>query len=453
VDSATLTPTQRSALALWVSQGGQLVVSGGIGGQQAAAGLVDLLPANVGGDIVQGDLAPLAVFAGVTERPPVANAPLTQAQPRAGAEQIPVGTALLFRQAYGAGMVLYCAFDLASLRGWTGETVLWGQLLSWINPLVANAGAHVNQVNLLQSVLRLRPLGLPSASALLLFLLAYMLVIGPINYFVLRRMQRLEWAWLTIPLVVLVFAGGLYVVGFGLRGGRAQLYQVAVVQGAEGQSRGFATAFVGLFSPRRASYSLDFPADSLVSESRGWNDSIGQLATIVTDDSGAPSADVLLDIASVRTFVSEAAVDLPLSVQSDFSVDSAGLHGAIRNTGANQLEDVLIVQGELFTRIGTLAPGASQQVEPSAMRTGFPFAANLSEVGLFDRQQMLTTIYNNDILHLRNPNPTSSAGARQTDIADVYLLAWSSQPIAGARVDGQAPSQNGVTLYVIRLRS
>jgi hypothetical protein len=114
---------------------------------------------------------------------------------------------------------------------------------------------------------------------------------------------------------------------------------------------------------------------------------------------------------------------------------------------------VLILQGELFMQIGTLAPGASQRVEPSAMRTGFPFAANLSEVGLFDRQQMLTTIYNNDIIRLRNTNPPSSVGARQVDTADVYLLAWSSQPIAGARVDGQTPSQNGVTLYVIRLRS
>ncbi len=49
IDSAVLSAAQRDALGLWVSLGGQLFVSGGVGGQKAAAGLADLLPVQLGG--------------------------------------------------------------------------------------------------------------------------------------------------------------------------------------------------------------------------------------------------------------------------------------------------------------------------------------------------------------------------------------------------------------------
>ncbi len=59
VDTTTLAPTQLDALNVWVQIGGQLVVSGGSSGQRTAAGLADLLPARVSGDVSPGDLTPL----------------------------------------------------------------------------------------------------------------------------------------------------------------------------------------------------------------------------------------------------------------------------------------------------------------------------------------------------------------------------------------------------------
>ena len=39
LDSSQLSPAQRDALKLWTTLGGQLIVSGGVGGQRAASGL------------------------------------------------------------------------------------------------------------------------------------------------------------------------------------------------------------------------------------------------------------------------------------------------------------------------------------------------------------------------------------------------------------------------------
>jgi hypothetical protein len=449
IDSAQLSPAQREALAAWVELGGQLVVSGGVGGASATAGLADLLPAQLSGTVAQGDITALARFAGASDPPPTPEAPLSQAQPRPEAEQLPPGADLLYRWRRGSGWATVSRFDFSSLRGWSGESGLWGAALDRSAMLTPGAGARLGRINLLdRGVLQLPSLDLPSTGTLMIFLLAYIMVIGPVNYLALRRMRRLEWAWVSVPLIVLGFAGGLYVVGNVLRGGQAQFNQVAVVQSSEGQTRGAATAFIGLFSPRRASYTIGFSADTLVSNAAGRASLSERFDTLVTDVNGARSVDVLADVASFNTFIAHAIVDLPLSIESSLISDTAGLRGEIHNTGASTLEDPILVRDGSFVRLDTLPPGESRSVD-GPLQQNFPRSVNLSDAGVFDRQEMLNVLFDRDFIRLSNPG--LPAGASDDD--GVYLLAWVSQPTVVAEVNGLPADQNGLTLYVIRLRS
>jgi hypothetical protein len=447
VDTAALNQAQRDALARWVQVGGQLVVSGGGGALAAASGVTDLLPADVTGQVTQGDLAALGQFAG-TAPPPVAGAALSVAQPRAAAESLPPDATLLFRWPRGAGAVTFTTFDLAGLRGWEGEPRLWSRLLAPLEVLAPGFDARQRRLNLLQSSLRLPSLGLPSAVTLFCFLIGYIFVVGPLNYLALRRLRRLEWAWLTVPAAVLLFAGGLYVIGFGGRGGQSQISQIAVVQGSEGDTRGFVTSFVGLFSPRRTSYTLGFPPETLISEVRSFNDLGGDTAIARQGDAGAEVPNVLVDVGSVRTFMAEGGVAVPLSVQSNVSGDQRQITGEIRNTGSQPLEDVLIVRGSAFQSLGTIEPGASRPVSLGSNRN-FPWGVNMSRSGLFERQQILSALFEGGPARFGNPN----APSQPIDERGIYLLAWSSAPGVPVRLDGREAGQDGLTLYIIRLNS
>ena len=44
------------------------------------------------------------------------------------------------------------------------------------------------------------------SAGLLLLLFGYIALIGPINYLVLRRLDRREWAWITMPILIVGFA-------------------------------------------------------------------------------------------------------------------------------------------------------------------------------------------------------------------------------------------------------
>ena len=450
IDSAALLPSQREALALWASLGGQLVVSGGPGGQAAAAGLGDLLPVRAVGDVAQGSLAPLAALAGSAGAGLPASATLSRAEPQPGAEQLPPGSGLLFRRPYGAGLVTFTGFDIAALRGWDGEAPLWGTLLRQLAPTTPGTGAHLSQFNLLdRGVLKLPSLNLPSAWTLLLFILAYVLVLGPLNYIVLRRMGRLELAWITVPAVVLLFTAGLYAAGTVLRGGSAQYNQLAIVESSEGQARGHATSFIGLFSPRRASYTLAFPATTQVTSGPNQQFLNAQFEPVVVDEAGVPSVQLLADISSVTTFVAQSLVELPVQVQSSLASGANGLSGELRNTSQVALEDAVVVRGDTFARLGTLAPGASVQLAANGLLPNFPQELGLAQSGVFDRQTMINMLFDRDMLQFRSPNTPTS----QLDATSVYLLGWVSQPVLPASVNGQAVDQNSLTLYVVRLNS
>jgi hypothetical protein len=220
------------------------------------------------------------------------------------------------------------------------------------------------------------------------------------------------------------------------------------VQGVESQTRASATAFVGLFSPRRTSYHIGFPVNTLVSGSTSRAGLADRVDAVVVDSSGARSADVLTDVGSVNTFVANAMLDLPVVVQSSVISDANGLRAEVRNVGPAPIDEALIVYGDLFARLGSLAPGASGRAESGSFEQNFPRAVGLADVGVFDRQSMLDILFDIDSARLRSSG--FPAGA-QLDNGGVYLLAWSGQPPVAISIDGQPASQAGVTLYVIRL--
>jgi hypothetical protein len=446
VDTATLSPAQREAVRLWVALGGQLIIGGGLNGQRAASGLGDLLPADIGGGVRQADLSPLEAL-GAGQLPTDARqGSISELLPHPGAEDLSAGAGLIYRVRYGIGSISIAAFDLSQLRGWVGEPVLWRHAIRSIPLFNPGYGSRTNQTSLIETVLQIPGLGLPSPGILLFFLFGYIIVIGPINYVILRRLRKLEWAWLTVPVIVAAFSGGLYLVGFGLRGSQSQLNQVTIIQGVENQQQALATGFVALFSPSRSNYTVSFPPATLLHETRGWDNVTSQTAPVVISESGAELRDLLVDIASVQTLVAETPVDLASPVASQIQTGQSGPQGEIRNTSGETLDHALVVSGGAFVDLGDLAPGTARSFDFSGMAQNFPWAVSIPEEGLFNRKNLLNSLFGGDAtLYPNGTGPFGDTG--------VYLVAWGAQPTLPVRVDGREQSQTGYTLYVIRLNS
>ena len=90
-----------------------------------------------------------------------------------------------------------------------------------------------------------------------LLIIFYILLIGPGDYFFLRKIvRRMEWTWLTFPIIVLVVSGAAYMLAYYLKGDQLRVNQADLVDvdAASGFVRG--TTWLNIFSPRMESFNL-----------------------------------------------------------------------------------------------------------------------------------------------------------------------------------------------------
>ena len=238
-DSSGLTEAQQRSLERWVAAGGQLVVLGGPDWQARTAAFDALLPLEHLASSDGSSAATLASWAGAAA--PDGTDPLTAAvgDLRAGAVSLvrdPAGQTLFAAITRGAGRVSFVGIDLATepFRTWAGAPALWTRLVpddriieQWggsgpVDDEVANAMS--------QALANLPSLAVPPAELLLAVIVGYILLIGPLSYLVLRRLDRRELAWVIAPILVVVFSGVSYGIGASIKGSQIIVNQIAMVR-------------------------------------------------------------------------------------------------------------------------------------------------------------------------------------------------------------------------------
>ena len=364
IDTGVFTPEQRAALAGWVAAGGRLIVAGGPDWQKTAAGLAPLLPLAPSGSASMPDISALGAFAqaAAPEGPAVAAigslSPDAKVLARAG--DLP----LVIARPLGFGQVLYLAVDPAfdPLKNWSGLEALYRNLLAGTAQRPSWAAGLRNWYSARDAVDALPGLGLPSALQVCGFLGVYILAVGPLNYLILRRLKRRELAWLTVPGLVVIFSLGAYLTGYQLRGGQASLHRLAVVQVWPGSEYARVDGVVGLFSPRRTQYDLEFGAGFLARPmpSDAYGNAGGSFNVEQTDATVIPA--VRMEVGAVEPFVVQGQAPAP-QFDSQLSLEVSSSQVTLRGTVANHssltlLDAVLLAPGGV-QRLGDLAPGAS----------------------------------------------------------------------------------------------
>lgn len=444
-----LSAGQLGALELWARLGGQLVVGGGPRAEQTVPGLADLLPVEVGALRPDGSLAALAALASRAElAQSLPGATLNTVMPRAGARGLDRDGILTARD-MGAGEVVFAAFDLAALRTWAGEADLWERVLRVEPRMALGASFRWRSENLLRDTLELESLRLPSTGLMLLLMAVYIGVVGPLNFLLLRRLRRVELAWVTTPLLVVAFTAAAYGASFVLRGTTPQATELALVQGFEGQAGGQTTSFQALFSPQRRTYRVDLAAETLVTPGTFESFQL-QNETVTGDGASTGIRELLIDVSALRTLLVEAPATRVPAVSSDLELDPAtGVRGELRLEGDLALSDAMLVFGAAAQELGELRPGDTATIALRADAQNFPDQVSPQVGGVVNREQVLNNLFSYDRFAIGGPTFQGDKGLPELDGA--YLLGWADGATLELSIDGAPASRQGETLYIIRL--
>src|SRR5205823_14242085 len=107
----------------------------------------------------------------------------------------------------------------------------------------------------LSSVLGSLPgLNLPSLQLTGVLVLLYVVLVGPVNYLVLGAMRRRALAWVTVPLIAVIAAGGAYGTGVFTKGRSVQANQITILHLQPGWDRAYQETYTGSTAPSRGDY-------------------------------------------------------------------------------------------------------------------------------------------------------------------------------------------------------
>ena len=471
VDTGAWSAGQRQALTDWVTGGGNLLVAGGPNWQRTAAGLESLLPLRPSGSRT---LAGLSALTGLAGESGTLGGPAVVATGELAANAVVLaeqdGLPLVVEGTLGAGRVIYLAADhaLAPLAGWNGAEGLYRALLLRTAPRPAWSGGDENVYAARQAAEAVPGVGFPSGLLVCRFLGLYVLLVGPVNYVVLKRFKRRELAWITIPALVLVFSAGAYWVGAPSNGGRAggrepTLLRLAVVQVWPDSARARVDGMVSVYSPRRATYRL-----ALGPEMLAWPLSPGGAAqpphTLVqaaAADSGTQAA-FRVEIGSVQSLWVEGYVPAP-GVSADLTYDLSGssgrLSGEIVNEDDFALQGAALLVAGSLEPLGTLSPGETRKINvtlanrPAGPVLGLPSGFNQSN------DSVLAALAGDDVYSDRNrfrrySLASAVVGTRLGPAAvlnGVYLVGWSDRPLFSASLNTPRAVEVSDTLIVVSL--
>jgi len=267
-----------TALLEWVRRGGRLILSVGRNHQDVAELLdkkLPLLDCAVKGVVRAERLSNLQTW--VQGDGALANVEIAELQPgpqthvlvreTVGAKERPV----LVQGSCGLGRVLFVGFDLDQppFTEWNEprRRAFWGRLLEEMlkRPLKEFRGPDVNleqaqSADLVTGLHRgLETFDVPvfHFGWVTLFILIYILIVGPLDYFVLKKLfKRLELTWITFPTLVLLVSVAAYALAYWTKGKEVRFNKIDLVEIDLHTPQAYGTTWFSVFSPRPEKYTL-----------------------------------------------------------------------------------------------------------------------------------------------------------------------------------------------------
>ncbi len=487
-----LSPTQIEALRGYVQGGGTLVVMGGANATRLSSSpLKDLWPLapTTSVSASQAEVSELVskfvpVVQNGADRLGGAPVVVTRGTLSPDALALRAGTPtrpLWSERPVGAGRVLFLSFDPSQppFKGWSGQANLWRDLFvsaqsskvktletvdtdflsssysnfagggyspppsSYMNDESGTPSTLTGQ--LLSSLSHAQQLTMPPVSRIAWFLALYVFFLVPLNYAVLRLVDRRELAWVTIPVIVTVFSVWAYTEALSIRGRAILTRQMDVVQSSIGSKQGRVDSLFWLFSPRRTTYDLSTGGQNAAlcdyaTKSGGVQ---GNFSVLQPLDGGSFKIEgAPLRMWTDRAFASQSLGDLK---------DGLSLNGnTLKNGSGVDLYGAVWLQDGQVTGLGDVQNGGSLVLKRPG-KNSQKFAADIS--GAIVRASKLEAVFGTSAQASNIPQAALAAAlgegfGKLTPVP--MLLAWGKESVAPFSIGAEGGQTRRMTLFIFR---
>lgn len=456
VSTDALTEDQVRAIQAWVQDGGKLIVAGGPQYAKTVQAFRTLAPLAYE-KTVQTDT--LSAFEQESGKPLKLNDPITLAAGKLQSGKVLIaqnGTPLIMQTPLGSGFVYSIAYDLAepSLSAWVGNADIWNLVLDPGSNAGANfAKSQINTSYNLNRAMDLFPsIKPPDYKTLSLLFVLYSILVAPVLYLILKKLDKREWAWAIIPLLALVSTAGIYAVG--AKDKTAILAHELNQYYLSGDGSGSRLSYTAVFVPQSGNVDAEFPDGAHIvplPPDNSYNN---------TSNALSQNADTYLRQVENKTQLEWKKVpfwsvrkakwqqgDLEGLGQFNTAVTlkASGLEGTVGNATPVDMQNVhIIINGQVIA-IGDLAAGETKPFSE-------PLTANPARYSDEIAEQMFAATRGNRTYDYERERRIVSAAMDERSMngqtSEPLVLGWSKDKQSDIRVEGKTPRTDRLNLYM-----
>lgn len=450
---ADLAQKQQEALLKWVQDGGTLLL-GATDQVDATAGVFkDYLPMSLSQETTSISAETLTKLSGggiFTQ--PISIHTATNLE-----GSLPVLTesnvVLASKKKIGGGEIIQTAFSLgdqplASMDGYAALLAKMIDIQSISQHGMMNQGqSPLDQISYeLRSINELFPSFEVSVSYMLIVIILYIIIIGPVLYFVLKKVDKREHAWWIIPVFSIVLSIGLFIVGAKDRIVQPQVQQSAFYKVNEDSSlNGYYVE--SILTNRSGDFIVNADKNTTAVAMRNYNNFTGTVGDLhessYIKENANGSTLTLRDLNywSVQSFGGKTSAQNIGKMDVDITLKNEKLTGTIKNNFPFELKDVTLISGVKEVKLGDIKANGTLQVDKELKTTV------LQKPSVFNNYNYSYPSQKDEVDPMRVERMKTLALPLVENDRQPILTAWTDQAIVGAELETSA-NMSPITMLV-----
>lgn len=450
---ADLTQKQQEALLKWVQDGGTLLL-GAADQINATAGIFkEYLPLSLSQEMTAISAEALTKLSGGG----IFTQPISVYSATSSEGSLPVltenNTVLAAKKKVGSGEVIQTTFSLGDqpLASMDGYGALLAKVINIQSisqqGIMRQGQSPLDQISYeLRNINELFPSFEVSVSYMLIVIILYILIIGPILYFILKKADKREHAWWIIPSISVVLSIVLFIVGAKDRIVQPQVQQSAFYKVNEDNSvNGYYVE--SILTNRSGDFVVNADQNTTAVALRNYNNFTGTMGPLhessYIKENASGSTLTLRDLSywSVQSFGGKTSAQNIGKMDIDITLKNEKLTGTVKNNFPFALKDVTLISGVKEVKLGDIEANGTLQVNKELKTTV------LQKPSIFNNYNYSYPSKKDEVDPMRIERMKTLALPLVEKDNQPILTAWTDQAVVGVELETSA-NMSPITMLV-----